>query len=81
MGLKLQSDIANNRFVPGPGQYAPDSTSSKLAAPKFGFGSSTRPPMAKSDVPGPGSYYIPTHVMDVPTYSLPSRQFPEFKVV
>ena len=62
---------------PGPGIYA---NKSQLAGKKHGFGSSTRLYISDDKSPGPGSYKIPTHVSNVPSYSMPNRN-PEFKVV
>lgn len=81
MGVKLKSDFGGPKDVPGPGSYGPDSNSIKQGAPKYGFGSSQRPGPRKDDMPGPGHYYIPTHIADAPDFAVPYRQMPEFKVV
>ena len=61
MGCKLKSDLVKTGNVPGPGQYVQDTEKLKQAAPKFGFGSSTRtdPTNTKFKTPGPGSYHMP----------------------
>merc|ERR1712166_1662564 len=49
------------------------SLENKDKAPAYGFGSSTRKDMKKLDVPGAGSYRIPTTIGDVASYAMPNR--------
>jgi len=81
MGLKLKSDLVNKEGVPGPGTYAGKNESVKQAAPKYGFGSSTRPAGPKNETPGPGQYYIPVHVADVPDFNMPGNPTEGYKMV
>ena len=61
MGCKLKSDLVKNVWVPGAGTYDQSTEKLKQSAPKFGFGSSTRPDITnkKLNTPGPGSYKAP----------------------
>lgn len=67
MKAKLGSVLVDERNKsPGAGTYEL-SMATKRAAPKFGFGSSTRePPKPSTKVPGPGAYRIPSSIGDVP---------------
>ncbi len=62
--------------MPGAGTYEL-SLQNREAAPKFGFGSSTRDGGTKKnyEVPGPGKYHIPSSIGDVPDYAMPGREF------
>lgn len=60
---------------PGPGAHE---SNSQLAGYKFGFGSSQKLPKMEDKQPGPGAYFIPTQVGNVPSYSMPNRD-PAFK--
>lgn len=61
IGKSKRSDIANSpmsKIVPGPGVYEQENKCLK-AAPKWGFGSGTRPGMAEKQGTaelGPGQY-------------------------
>jgi len=81
MGVKLKSELVNKEGVPGPGQYTGSNENVKQAAPKYGFGSSKRTDLKTDGSPGPGHYYIPVKVADVPDYNMPSRPMPEYKYV
>ena len=56
---------------PGPGTH--ESNKSQLAGTKWGFGSSAKLPRKDDKLPGPGSYFIPVQVGNVPSYSMPNR--------
>ena len=56
---------------PGPGAH--ESNKSQLAGNKWGFGSSAKLPKKDDKTPGPGQYFIPVQVGNVPTYSMPNR--------
>jgi len=44
---------------PGPGNYSPSKTFSKLSAPKYGFGTEKKlRNLSKDDGPSPGSYTV-----------------------
>jgi hypothetical protein len=73
---------ANGYYTPGPGSYAGNTTFiDKLAAPKFGFGSSKREidyiALAKKNKsitgPGPGSYKVPVQVAKTAAFAIPNR--------
>lgn len=81
MGIKLKSDLASKEGVPGPGQYANKSEKTKQSAPQYGFGSSKRKDIASNTSPGPGHYYIPVKVADVPDYNMPGRPNADYKYV
>ena len=75
MKIKLGSSLASsNGFVPGPGNYNAN-LNDKKAAPKYGFGSSTRDTgkKTKMNVPGPGSYKLKSSIGDVPEHAMPNR--------
>ena len=55
-GSGMRSSLEGKSISPGPGNYAQNTESLKQAAPKFGFGSSTRDELKKLKVPGPGNY-------------------------
>jgi hypothetical protein len=79
MKQKLGSSLLTNNKNPGPGNYE-HSLSDKKAAPKFGFGSSTRATLKGMNVPGPGAYKINSSIGDVPTYAMPNRSA-EYKYI
>jgi len=72
MKAKLGSSLENKNKGPGPGNYEFEAKN-KDKAPAYGFGSSTRKDMKKLDVPGAGSYRIPTTIGDVASYAMPNR--------
>lgn len=83
IGKSLREEISGNRKlnVPGPGAYLSPgkSTLANLKdAPKWGFGSSERPNIAKGNtttkVPGPGAYKLKSTFADVPGYLIPNQQ-------
>mmetsp|Transcript_2175 Transcript_2175/g.2506 ORF Transcript_2175/g.2506 Transcript_2175/m.2506 type:complete len:471 (-) Transcript_2175:40-1452(-) len=55
--------------IPGPGTYY---SPSKLSASGTKFGTGVRTGMKGTENPGPGYYYIPCTVADVPKYVLPN---------
>jgi hypothetical protein len=55
---------------PGPGTHE---SKSQLAGYKFGFGSSEKLSKKDDKQPGPGYYFIPTQVGNVPSYAMPNR--------
>lgn len=61
-----------NSLSIGPGGYTQDSEKLKTAAPKFGFGTSTRAESKnRLKVPGPGNYAAKTFTgKDLPSYSM-----------
>jgi hypothetical protein len=59
--------------VPGPGMY--DSDMNNTSGPKFRFGTEKRGVDKKSDVPGPGQYYIPCSIVDVNEYTRETGKF------
>jgi hypothetical protein len=68
--------------MPGPGNYNPDWRNDYASSPRFGFGTSTRPPLnLPNEAPAPGTYNapetIPGHVtyMNPPKFSFRSRHF------
>lgn len=69
----------NDNKNPAPGHYDAH-LNNKTAAPKFGFGSSTRAALKGMNVPGPGAYKINSSIGDVPAYAMPNRP-PEFKYI
>lgn len=80
MKQKLGSALIDvNNKNPGPGNYEA-SLNNKTAAPKFGFGSSTRNDLKKLNTPGPGAYKLNSSVGDVPAYAMPNRS-QEFKYI
>jgi hypothetical protein len=80
MKQKLGSVLVDERNTnPGAGTYE-TSLNNKHAAPKFGFGSSTRKGLNALNVPGPGTYRIPSSIGDVPAFAMPNRK-DEFKYV
>jgi hypothetical protein len=61
MGAKLGSAIlkGSTTNVPGPGNYTHDAEAIQTKAPKFGFGTMSRPEMASKSskaLPGPGQH-------------------------
>ena len=73
MKQKLGSSLVDtSNKNPGAGAYEA-SLNDKKAAPKFGFGSSTRNTKQNMNVPGPGAYRIPSSIGDVPNYAMPNR--------
>ena len=58
---------------PAPGAYDVH-LNNKQAAPKFGFGSSTRAGEKGNNVPGPGAYKINVRVADTPAYAIPGKK-------
>lgn len=72
MKIKLGSSLDNNNKVPGAGSYEFENKT-KQKAPSYGFGSSTRAEIKKLNVPGAGTYKIPTTIGDVPAYSMPNK--------
>lgn len=81
MKAKLGSVLVDERNQsPGAGTYELN-MNTKKAAPKFGFGSSTRdPPKPSTTVPGPGAYRVPSTIGDVPAFAMPNRS-DEYKYV
>ncbi len=76
-GPKAATDLTTRRIVPGPGNYDIKSKNASSVA----FGKATRKGMGvETDNPGPGSYYIPVKVADVPRYLIPNQK-EEFKKV
>jgi len=75
MKAKLGSSLVDEKnTVPGAGTYELN-MNTKKAAPKFGFGSSTRNPLKpNTTVPGPGAYRVPSTIGDVPAYAMPNRK-------
>jgi len=68
--------------APGPGAYTPDWRNDYAAAPRYGFGTSTRPPLnLPNDAPAPGTYPPPSscdgHITYAtnPKFSFRSRHF------
>mmetsp|Transcript_18911 Transcript_18911/g.42140 ORF Transcript_18911/g.42140 Transcript_18911/m.42140 type:complete len:172 (-) Transcript_18911:243-758(-) len=58
---------------PGPGQYSPDDPN--MVSVRFGFGTSTRGPVAKrSSGPGPGSYETRAGLEGAPKYTVAARR-------
>jgi len=76
MGARIMSQKDTTAIVPGPGSYVNSSQKLKQSAPSFGFGTSKRPIIGhtKDQVPGPGSYKLPTKVADVAPFALPNRK-------
>ena len=76
MGKRIMDPKNSTSIVPGPGTYINRSEKLKQSAPSFGFGTSKRPQLGSSrdNVPGPGSYKLPSKIQDVPAYALPSRK-------
>jgi len=74
MKQKLGSSLVDKSNTnPGAGTYE-STLSNKTAAPKFGFGSSIRDGKnSKLNVPGPGTYRIPSTIGDVPAFAMPNR--------
>lgn len=77
MKIKLPGGaIAKDNKVPGPGNYevAKQAPAIQNAAPRFGFGSSTRNAKKETTkVPGPGAYKINSTIGDIPEYAMPNR--------
>lgn len=73
MGQRLISE-STYTLSPGPAAYG-SSDNLRKHSPSVGFGSSKRPPLNSKglDTPGPGSYYLPTKIQQVPEYALPKR--------
>ena len=70
-GSGVRSSLNSKSISPGPGNYAQNTESLKQAAPKFGFGSSTRADLKKLQVPGPGNYAAKDFTgKDLPSYSM-----------
>jgi len=67
----MKARNANSKLenLPGPGNYEVH-LKNKRDAPRYGFGSSTRPRLAGNDSPGPGSYKINVKVAETAGYSL-----------
>ena len=76
MGARLMSQKDTTAIVPGPGTYVNSATKLKQSAPSFGFGTSKRPELGstKLNVPGPGSYKLPSKIQDMPNFALPNRK-------
>mgnify|MGYP006148628653 FL=1 len=72
MKMKLGSSLENKNKGPGPGNYEFEAKN-KESAPKYGFGSSTRAEIKKLNVPGAGSYRVPTTIGNVAAYAMPNR--------
>jgi hypothetical protein len=72
MKAKLGSSLENKNKGPGPGNYEFEAKN-KDKAPSYGFGSSTRQELKKLNVPGAGTYKIPSSIGDVASYSMPNR--------
>ena len=72
-GSGQRTNLAKQTLSPGPGGYQPEPTNVQKAAPKFGFGSSTRATGGnlKLKVPGPGNYASKTYTgKDSASYSM-----------
>jgi len=74
--------VVPGKNAPGPGAYKPDWSNDYPAPPRFGFGTSTRPPLnMPNDAPAPGTYPIPDGVTghitfaSTPKFSFRSRHF------
>jgi len=65
MGSSTRDGLYKGSGAPGPGFY---SLKDNLPGPKYGFGSSKRDGLKKSDVPGPGTYNLKPKFADVPNY-------------
>jgi len=81
IGKSLREEISGNRKlkVPGPGAYLSPGKATLVNlrdSPKWGFGSSARPDIAKGSktdkVPGPGAYKLKSTFADVPSYLIPN---------
>ena len=72
MKMKLGSSLENKNKGPGPGNYEFEAKN-KDKAPSYGFGSSTRQEIKKLNVPGAGSYKVPTTIGNVASYAMPNR--------
>ena len=70
-GSGQRSSLDSKSFAPGPGQYAQDTEKLKSAAPRFGFGTSTRNDGKTKNVPGPGNYKTQSFTgKDQPSFSM-----------
>lgn len=78
MGYKFNNThVDASKWVPGPGAYVNNSTDKlRRTQPSFGFGSAKRPEVGykRLNVPGPGSYKLPTKIADVPEFALANRK-------
>lgn len=76
MGARIMALKDSTAIVPGPGTYVNAAEKLRASAPSFGFGTSKRPVVgySKLQVPGPGTYKLPTKVSDVASYALPNRK-------
>jgi len=60
---KWPPGVQAGKNAPGPGAYTPDWKNDYPAPPKYGFGTSTRPPLnLPNDAPAPGTYNMPDGV-------------------
>lgn len=59
---------------PGPGNYK-ISSDLKLVSPSYKFGNESRDRKNLNSTPGPGQYYIPYTMMDVPKYLVSGSGF------
>lgn len=55
-GSGQRTSMERKSFAPGPGNYEQDYSKNQKAAPKFGFGTSTRKEISKKWAPAPGTY-------------------------
>jgi hypothetical protein len=81
IGKSLREEISGSGKlkVPGPGAYLSPGKATLVNlkdSPKWGFGSSARPDIAKGNkttkVPGPGAYKLKSTFADVPSYLIPN---------
>lgn len=70
MGSASRVERPSSAYVPGPGNY--DSPKGK-SGPSWGFGTQSRENIFKIDIPGPGTYEIPT-TLDRKAYSMTGRK-------
>lgn len=76
---KCGENEIEKQFVPGPGMYSQDK---KESSSKYSFGKDSRGKNVTSDTPGPGQYYIPCSIVEVPSYLKAGGSFdPRYKVV
>lgn len=71
-GSGQRSNLGGKTLSTGPGGYSPDPSKLQKAAPRFGFGTSTRKEDSlKLKVPGPGNYASKTFTgKDTASYSM-----------
>lgn len=63
-----------NEFIPGPGSYSSQYSENSSKLFKNGkFGTSTRDKLKGDTGPGPGSYRIPSKIVEAPKYLFPNQ--------